>query len=942
MFHYITVFCFLYLDYVRCGIVNNRLLFNVDTKVTFSPPTPAEYFGYSVFLTDTDNKLIVGAPKANSTGSPIVKSGQVFTCSIQNDPSSHNSTCKQLNPRNDRGFGSSTFLRKDMLFGATVGAIKNKIIFACAPSWAEPYRDTHLLTIGACYVFTTTRRNQVLKPLGGKEKQAITSPGSRKVYEDYGGKYLNYYAYGLAGLSMKVTDDSNVLLGAPGILQNTGYSVDSAMFEPHGRFLQVGGAPRSQMGLGQVLIIEPVITESNPIKIKAKLVGPQVGSYFGATLCCVDINGDDRIDLLVGAPNYVKQNGGFKYDQGAVFSYLNREKNSTFNLEESTHVLGNEASKARFGSAIASLGDIDGDGFNDVAIGAPWEDSGVVYIYQGSKEGLKRNYIQRITAEGSSGFGISISKGHIDNNYCNDVAIGAYASGTAYLYKCTPTIKVEASIKMQDIADLPENPTNFTAYFCLSVRPQVNHHAKLDIQAIKTIDPDLKRASILEDTSNIITLSPGKEMCDEHVVMVNVTSDLTKPIPISYELKLVTSQDTARLAEDSVLQASSLFQMMYDCGKDMICTPLLNLTLEPFNSPYVPGSDQKLGVKVTITNHEEPAYGIKFNLTLPQAPKRVPTSCILHDFNMTCSLPALFRRNDTAIFDIELEYEYISTYTDMVVTVEMIYGSNVTVKELLLKVHPVANISVTGKALPNMTVQVSRDTLYGAGNVSFVHYYQISNFGPSNWFNLKAVLRRPDKINLSSPVAGCAERQASPYMDCQWNIRAKHTISVVVPLRIDLHIFGDFLLENVTYNATSEMHILSFEKFSSVRTTLVLDPAPPLWPLIVAVVSGILLLALIMFVLYKFGFFSRPQKEDLKRLLEDKNTEQEQSLSDLVNTSALEGSSASTAGTAAECGACAFTDGQDDSTQFDASTLEFDASTFELNASQELIELDTD
>lgn len=60
--------------------------------------------------------------------------------------------------------------------------------------------------------------------------------------------------------------------------------------------------------------------------MKAKIKGPQSGSYFGATLCCTDINGDGLDDLLVGAPTYVKSDGGLPYDQGAVFVYLSKDE----------------------------------------------------------------------------------------------------------------------------------------------------------------------------------------------------------------------------------------------------------------------------------------------------------------------------------------------------------------------------------------------------------------------------------------------------------------------------------------------------------------------------------------------------------------------------------------------------------------------------------------
>lgn len=59
------------------------------------------------------------------------------------------------------------------------------------------------------------------------------------------------------------------------------------------------------------------------------------------------------------------------------------------------------------------------------------------------------------------------------------MAIGAYASGTAYILKCVPTIKVEASILVPDVMSLPEDATNFTAHFCVKVRIQKWQHVKM-------------------------------------------------------------------------------------------------------------------------------------------------------------------------------------------------------------------------------------------------------------------------------------------------------------------------------------------------------------------------------------------------------------------------------------------------------------------------------
>jgi len=53
--------------------------------------------------------------------------------------------------------------------------------------------------------------------------------------------------------------------------------------------------------------------------MKKKLHRHQYGSYFGSSLCAVDVNGDGFDDLLVGAPLYNQRVG----DEGAVSLFLN-------------------------------------------------------------------------------------------------------------------------------------------------------------------------------------------------------------------------------------------------------------------------------------------------------------------------------------------------------------------------------------------------------------------------------------------------------------------------------------------------------------------------------------------------------------------------------------------------------------------------------------------
>lgn len=56
----------------------------------------------------------------------------------------------------------------------------------------------------------------------------------------------------------------------------------------------------------------------------------------------------------------------------------------------------NEPCGARFGTAIAAVTDLNLDGYNDVAIGAPFENDhrGAVYIYHGDQKSLKKKFVQ--------------------------------------------------------------------------------------------------------------------------------------------------------------------------------------------------------------------------------------------------------------------------------------------------------------------------------------------------------------------------------------------------------------------------------------------------------------------------------------------------------------------------------------------------------------------
>ena len=57
---------------------------------------------------------------------------------------------------------------------------------------------------------------------------------------------------------------------------------------------------------------------------------------------------------------------------------------------------GEAGERSRFGMSLAPLPDLNNDGFNDLAVGAPLEDDGQgsVYIFHGQRGGINNLYSQ--------------------------------------------------------------------------------------------------------------------------------------------------------------------------------------------------------------------------------------------------------------------------------------------------------------------------------------------------------------------------------------------------------------------------------------------------------------------------------------------------------------------------------------------------------------------
>jgi hypothetical protein len=166
----------------------------------------------------------------------------------------------------------------------------------------------------------------------------------------------------------------------------------------------------------------------------AILDSDQTDSWFGCSVASAgDVNGDGYADIIVGSSNY--DNG--ETDEGAAFLY----RGSASGMETVPSWIGeSDTPDSKFGISVASAGDVNGDGYGDVVVGASnftngqWSE-GAAFVYHGSPSGLGSTAGTVIESGwGYSYFGRCVSSaGDVNGDGFSDVVVGqpSYGNGEA-------------------------------------------------------------------------------------------------------------------------------------------------------------------------------------------------------------------------------------------------------------------------------------------------------------------------------------------------------------------------------------------------------------------------------------------------------------------------------------------------------------------------------
>ncbi|XP_036108257.1 integrin alpha-7 isoform X2 [Molossus molossus] len=466
--------CYL-LGTLLVGLLSSgAVAFNLDVMGALRKEgEPGSLFGFSVALhrqlqPRPQSWLLVGAPQALALpGQQANRTGGLFACPL----SLEETDCYRVDI--DQGADVQKESKENQWLGVSVRSQGpgGKIV-TCAHRYEARQRVDQILetrdVIGRCFVLSQDLA--IHDELDGGEWKFCE--GRPQGHEQFGfcqqgaaaafSPDSHYLLFGAPGtynwkgllfvtnidssdpdqLVYKTLDPADRLPGPAGDLalnSYLGFSIDSGKGLVRAEELSfVAGAPRANHK-GAVVILRK--DSASRLVPEFMLSGERLTSGFGYSLAVADLNNDGWADLVVGAPYFFERQEELG---GAVYVYMNQ--GGHWAGVSPLRICGSPDSM--FGISLAVLGDLNQDGFPDIAVGAPFDGDGKVFIYHGSSLGVVTKPSQVLEGEAVSlkSFGYSLSGGlDVDGNHYPDLLVGSLAD-TAVLFRARPVLHVSHEV----------------------------------------------------------------------------------------------------------------------------------------------------------------------------------------------------------------------------------------------------------------------------------------------------------------------------------------------------------------------------------------------------------------------------------------------------------------------------------------------------------------
>lgn len=178
------------------------------------------------------------------------------------------------------------------------------------------------------------------------------------------------------------------------------------------------GAPSLGSGRGTAYIFHGSATGVSSTAARS-INGVTAGNYFGFALASLgDVTGDGCGEIAIGA--YNNSSG-----KGAVYIY--HGSSSGIGSSASTTLAGT-SSGGEFGWSVDGAGDVNGDGYNDLVVGADYigAGNGAAYVYYGGPSGISSTSVTSLAGSGAGYFGWSVAGvGDVNGDGYDDIAVGA-------------------------------------------------------------------------------------------------------------------------------------------------------------------------------------------------------------------------------------------------------------------------------------------------------------------------------------------------------------------------------------------------------------------------------------------------------------------------------------------------------------------------------------